>query len=177
MSKTSDPGELQKLQQELHVAEVDEAYTLNYPHAETYLSLYGKPKEGKEDGDEGPSAKAGEEAERPPMWTTVEKAMEEGPEALKALRERRSPDESADKPKSRKISSKTQQAKNPKPTQPIKSTNPAPSRPAPLPTGKHGKDAKQPRNRRERRKLMRELAPPANKSEDEDDGEGFFEGV
>lgn len=180
MAKTSDPEELQKLQHELHIFEVDEAYTLYYPHAETYISLYGKPKEGKEDGDEAPSAKAGGEAGRPPMWATIEKAMEEGQEALKSLRERQSPDESADNAQPRGSSSKTQ-AKKPKPTQPkstqpSKPAKPATSQPAPV-TGKHGKDGKQPQNRRERRALMRKLAPAGNKDEDEDDGEGFFEGV
>lgn len=168
ISKTSDPDDIKRLQKELHVAEVDEAYTVNYPHAEAYISLYTKQKGGKQDAGEAPAAKATGEAERPPMWNTVEKAMEEGPESLKELKERRSPDESTANTQLRGASSKSRVQK---PTQATE--KPAANRPAPPPTGKHGKQPQL--NRRERRKLMHKIAPPAHKSDDEDDGEGFFE--
>lgn len=178
IEKTSDPEDLQKLERELHVAQVDEAYALNYPHAEPYISLY--PKTKNEDDDDGaPEAEAktsGGAQRRPPMWATVEKAMEEGPEALKALRERRSADESTGSAQSKGAPNKSR-AKKPTPlSQQLK----PPVRPPPLPSSPAvkavGKDGKQPpRNRRERRALMRKTAPPVQKDEDEDDGEGFFE--
>jgi len=172
IEKTSDPEDLQKLKHELHVAEVDEAYALNYPYAEPYISLYGKDKKEKDDGT--PEAKSSGDAERPPMWATVEKAMEEGPEALKALRERRSPDESTASAQSKGAPNKSRVKK---PT-PLSQQLKPPVRPPPPPAVKAvGKDGKQqpPMNRRERRALMRKTAPLVQKDEDEDDGEGFFE--
>lgn len=169
-----DPAEIEQLQQHLHVAQVDEAYTVHHPHAEPYISLYGGSKstdKDDEDDDDAesktPKAKAMLEDERPPIWKTVEQAMEQGPEALRALRERRTADEGSAVP--------TQKAKKPK-TSVVAQSAPAEkkqavSTPKPTPAPKQAKDGKQAMNRRERRKLMRE----AQDKEKEDDGEGFFD--
>ena len=98
----SDPNsdDVASLKQQLHVAEVDEAYTQYHPHVEPYISLYGnaKPSDGDESADKTPVAKLALKAERPPMWAEVETTMEEGLEALKRLRERRSADDSTPAP-------------------------------------------------------------------------------
>jgi hypothetical protein len=169
IEKTSDPEDLQKLERELHVAEVDEAYALNYPHAEPYISLYKKEK----DDDGVPEAKSSGDAQRPPMWATVEKAMEGGPDALKALRERRSPDESTGSAQSKGAPNKPRVKK---PTPLSQQLKPPVRPPPPAAVKAVGKDGEQPpMNRRERRALMRKTAPPVQRDEDEDDGEGFFE--
>lgn len=165
IAKTSDAGEIQQLQHEIHIAEVDEAYTLYHPHAEPYISLYGKNKSEKD--EDAPRAKAALEAERPPMWKTVEKTMEEGPGALKRLRERRSPGEFRPGVQSGRV-----QAERPKPTskQSTKPDKSVPRKPMP-PIGKDGRP--QQLNRRERRRLMR-LEAPVEKDNDEDDDGEFF---
>ena len=100
------------LKRELHVAQVDEAYTVHHPHVEPYISLYGNAKSADnndEDAGKTPAARIALNAERPPMWSVVEKTMEEGPDALKRLRERRSADEA--KPKSKRLQPKAAMAK------------------------------------------------------------------
>lgn len=164
---------MDKLKRELHVAEVDEAYTLYHPHVEPYISLYGNAKSTDHDEDAGkvPAARIALKAERPPMWSVVEKTMEEGPDALKRLRERRSADESKPKPKRPQPKASTakpsdgheQQEQNKGRLQQDGKTGVA-----------NGKKGEQPAlNRRERRRLMREAAPAADES-DGGDG-GFFE--
>ncbi|CEJ55802.1 hypothetical protein PMG11_02037 [Penicillium brasilianum] len=72
-----------KLSKEIHAARVNLNYTIYYPLTEKYISLYPK-------SDSNPSGEAKEnnktvEASRPPMWSVVEKSMEEG--TLDDLRE------------------------------------------------------------------------------------------
>ncbi|KAI9903390.1 hypothetical protein N3K66_002742 [Trichothecium roseum] len=169
-----DPAETEQLQQHLHIAQVDEAYTVHHPHAEPYISLYGGSKstdKDDEDDDDAesktPKAKAMLEDERPPMWKTVEQAMEQGPEALRALRERRTADEGSAVTTQRAKKPKTSVVAQPAPAE----KKQAVSTPKPTPAPKQAKDGKQVMNRRERRKLMRE----AQDEEKEDDGEGFFD--
>ncbi|KAH7329164.1 hypothetical protein B0I35DRAFT_37772 [Stachybotrys elegans] len=195
IEQTSDPADLEKLKSELHVAEVDEAYTLYHPHAEAYVSLYKNPKvesASEESTGEGSIAKAALKAERPPMWSVVEKTMEEGLRALVMLRERRFPDgatatakyktrrpaqnkPAADKaplPKSDTTAEK--QRSQPEPKQPVAAASaaggkqPTPAAKQTLPNGKL------PMNRRERRRLMREAMATKEASDDDEEG-GFFE--
>ena len=182
-----NPGaeDMDDLKRQLHIAEVDEAYTIHHPHVEPYISLYGNAKSADDDDDAGktPAARIALKAERPPMWSVVEKTMGQGPDALKRLRERRSADES--KPKLRRPQPKLSTAKS---SDGFKQQDKSEAR-APQNgkvdgkldgklDGKTGvanmKKGEQPAlNRRERRRLMREAAPAANDSDDEDGG--FFE--
>lgn len=162
--------ELEQLKQDLHIAEVDEVYTQYFPHAEPYISLYGSKSDtagqnDEEEGDKDRTAKVLLKAERPPMWSVLEKAMEEGPEALRSLRERRSPDNAQDK---RRPERRPQQ-KAPKTAPTAKEIRQKDEQKQQAAVDK--KD--QPLNRRERRRLMRQVATPV--VEDDSDEGGFFE--
>lgn len=190
-----DPDEKAQLLQQFHVAQVDEAYALHHPHAEPYVSLYTKAKPSPKDeggDDEQPvAAKAVPVDERPEMWSVVEKAMEEGPEALRRLRERRSPNDEADaSSKSRQrrpLPAKQQPRASREQQQTQKSQKPAPSQQkqkqdagrhastSQASTGKGLTKEKAPQlNRRERRRLQHQHEQAMQQS-DEDDGEGFFD--
>ena len=69
----------QKLQSQIHTADVDLSYTRYFPYLEPYVSLY--PKDTR-------NAASALELERPPVWKEVEEAMEAGGSALEHLRER-----------------------------------------------------------------------------------------
>ncbi|EXV04141.1 DUF2361 domain protein [Metarhizium robertsii] len=175
------------LKRQLHIAEVDEAYTIYHPHLDPYISLYGNSKsEGNDKGEDAAeddsetkqtraAAKAALDAKRPPMWSVVEKTMEEGPEALKQLRERRSADDSAHSaPATKKHSPTTRTSSNkPDSRQRHEQAHDQQSRAGAKDKASKQQKGEQPQlNRRERRRLMRETiaAEP-----DEDDDGGFFE--
>jgi hypothetical protein len=156
---------------------------MHHPHIEAYISLYGNPKpeasekdgEGEEDdAKQTPTAKAALNAERPAMWSVIEKTMEEGPEALKQLRERRFADGSSPTPKKYRVPVKKAVSDNK--AQPSRQLNPPQEQQGRTGAGEktRNQNSEQPAalNRRERRRLMRETV--ANKS-DEDDVGGFFE--
>lgn len=190
LEQESDADKAEKLRHNLHIAEVDEAYTLYFPHLETYVGLYSSTAKKTSDEEETEesklaAAKAALEAERPPMWAVIEKALAEGPPALEQLRDRRSPDDTG------KIDD-TQPPIRPKPTAPSS----APERrhngasqhtrgqqqqrsgKGPDTSSKHDKkDISQAVNRRERRRLMREAQEATNDEEDENGDGGFFEGL
>ncbi|QYT01197.1 rRNA-processing protein EFG1 [Trichoderma simmonsii] len=190
LEQESDAAKAEKLRHDLHIAEVDEAYTLYFPHLETYVGLYSSTAKKTSDEEETEesklaAAKAALEAERPPMWAVIEKALAEGPPALEQLRDRRSPDDTG------KIDD-TQPPIRPRPTAPSS----APERrhngasqhtrgqqqqrpgKGPDTSSKHdNKDISQARNRRERRRLMREAQEATNDEDDENGDGGFFEGL
>ncbi|KAM7202096.1 DUF2361 domain containing protein [Naviculisporaceae sp. PSN 640] len=84
-----DPEEKAKLEADLHIAEVDIDYAIYYPFLEPYISLYAAPgKEGKGDGDEKKSPIDDLHTPRPPMWSIIEKAREEGKAALERIQNR-----------------------------------------------------------------------------------------
>lgn len=174
LEQSSSPEETEELKRHLHIAEVDEAYTQNFPYLETYISLY-KTESTKDDKDEDKAAKSKAllEAERPPMWSTIEQAMREGPSALRMVRERRSSDEaqggSQPERKQRKQRPATTQTQN-KPAARAQPTQQQKEKAAPQKNG----DAPANMNRRERRRLMREAGTATGKDDDSDDG-GFFE--
>lgn len=177
IDESSDPDERKQLQADLHIAEVDEAYAVNFPHIEPYISLYRAPKsddteeaENAETSGETPSAREALKTERPPMWSTVEKAMQDGPSALRNLRERRShTDESNAKRPPKATSFERQPATKPQ-RQPPQKQQPTNKQAASQPDG-----TKPQLNRRERRLLMHKNAADARKSDDEDGAGGFFE--
>lgn len=198
LEQESDSSEADKLRHDLHIAEVDEAYTLYFPHLETYVGLYSShaKKTAEEETEEGKAAaaKAALEAERPPMWSVIEKALADGTRALETLRDRRSPDDNGEV-------DDTQPPIRPRATPKASSNTSAPrhnnasrandgasgknheqpqrSGKAPEPASSHGDKEQHPDlNRRERRKLMREaLATATNDEEDENGDGGFFEGL
>lgn len=153
------------LQKELHIAEVDEAYTINYPHIEAYISLYGGKKKDDDDDDaeKTPAAKIALSADRPEMWYTIEKAMTKGHEALRQIREKRGEN---DVPEDRSAPHPSRAA--------LISNNPQHD----WKTSGRAKEGEQPEfNRRERRKRMREAIAAGAKGPDdnENNGAGFFD--
>jgi hypothetical protein len=189
LEQETDTSEAEKIRRDLHIAEVDEAYTRYFPHIETYIGLYSSnaKKTAEEETEEGrlAAAKAALEAERPPMWPVIEKALAEGPPALEKLRDRRSPDDTG------KVDD-TQPPIRPRPT----STAPSSTlgsrhngasrhnqeqqrQPGNGPDSSSGivAEDQQPVNRRERRKLMREGLAATNDEDDENGDGGFFEGL
>jgi hypothetical protein len=67
----------------MHVAEVDLNYTQYYPLSEPYVSLYPQKRSS---ADEQDSLKEAKSNPKPPMWSEVEKCMEDG--TLTRLRNR-----------------------------------------------------------------------------------------
>jgi hypothetical protein len=166
------------LKRDLHVAEVDEAYTQHFPHAETYISLYPVDKREKEadDGknDYTPLKQRGLlHTERPPIWSEVEQALKEGPSALRELRERRSSGgEEETKPQRRENKPKAQANVG----KPVAKTQPKQQTFKDKSTSNNKDDSGATMNRRERRRLMHQNKQTVVKSDDDDsDGGGFFE--
>ncbi|KJZ78938.1 hypothetical protein HIM_01711 [Hirsutella minnesotensis 3608] len=180
VEKSTDADDVAQLRRDLHTAEVDEAYTVYFPHVEPYVSLYGNAASqaaNEADANDGkePTAKVSLQGGRPPMWSVIEKAMEEGPEALTRLRERRTADsKGTDKKPSRQLP----KAPAPKPDSgALKQSKPqGQASKEPKSTAKVNKIGSQPLlNRRERRKRMHQAKAEAGKS-DEEDG-GFFDNM
>ncbi|SCV26017.1 related to rRNA-processing protein efg-1 [Fusarium fujikuroi] len=181
-TESTETGEIEALERDLHVAEVDEAYTQHFPHAEPYISLYTSAKSEKEDEDRDddkldytPLKHRGLlHTERPPIWSEIEQAMKDGPYALRNLRERR-PTELTQEAQSERRQKKphatiTDGAPNAQPK-----PQAAKEKPAPFIKVK-GKAASAPKNRRERRLQERQAAQPVVKSDGDDSDEGgFFE--
>ncbi|KAJ4310853.1 rRNA-processing protein efg1 [Fusarium piperis] len=180
IEETEAPEELEELKRDLHVAEVDEAYTQHFPHAETYISLYPIDKREKEADDDKndytPLKQRGLlHTERPPIWSEVEQALKEGPNALRGLRERRSPPGGAEdeaKPQRRENKPKAQANVG----KPVAKTQQRQQMLKEKSTSNNKEDSEVKMNRRERRRLMHQNKQPAVKSDDDDsDGGGFFE--
>lgn len=106
LDETKDEAEIARLKADLHIAEVDLDYALYHPHMETYISLYPKPKDEAAEKDEKSSAAHHLHSSRPPMWTTIEKARQEGKSALEKIRDRRS-ERDFSKPTSKKTAKKS----------------------------------------------------------------------
>ncbi|KAG8534215.1 uncharacterized protein KY384_001059 [Bacidia gigantensis] len=90
--KTATPGTSieANLQQAVRQGEIDLNYTIYYPLNEKYLSLF--PRNGgrecsnaRSQSSEGDNETFAAKLDRPPMWTVVERAMQEG--NLEALRD------------------------------------------------------------------------------------------
>ncbi|KAI0200428.1 hypothetical protein F4808DRAFT_428770 [Astrocystis sublimbata] len=83
--------ERERLQADLHIAEVDALYAKHFPYREPYISLY--PVSSKTDDAKAGDASAAQRSlrtERPPVWDTIEKASQEGVRALVKIQERKS---------------------------------------------------------------------------------------
>ncbi|KAL7822447.1 hypothetical protein V8C26DRAFT_388967 [Trichoderma gracile] len=196
LEQESDAAEAEKIRHQLHIAEVDEAYTLYFPHIETYVGLYAaaakKPAEEETEESKIAAAKAALEAERPPMWKVIEKALAEGPAALEKIRDRRSPDDTGEvddrqppiRPRPTAPSGAPEPRHNGTARQPREQKQQHQQRPGKGPdmsssssSSRYGDKEKQPTNRRERRRLMREAQEAANDESDDNGDGGFFEGL
>ncbi|PHH87961.1 hypothetical protein CDD83_8175 [Cordyceps sp. RAO-2017] len=186
VEQNPDPEDVERLKRDLHVAEVDEAYTLYHPHVEPYVSLFSSAQSAGSEGSDSkePAARTALKSKRPPMWSIVEMTMAEGPEALKRLRERRPVDGNGDDGDSKRQPSTTpnktggmekrqqQQRQGKK-----KEKQQALPLREQVTKSQNGKEQAPggTLNRRQRRQLMREAMPAADDSDG--DGGGFFEGV
>ncbi|KAF4963254.1 hypothetical protein FSARC_8723 [Fusarium sarcochroum] len=187
-TESTEKDELEGLERDLHVAEVDEAYTQHFPHAEAYISLYTSAKSEKEEDDKDddkldytPLKHRGLlHTERPPIWSEIEGAMKKGPHALRTLRERRPAEDSQEEhqPERRqnkpKVSTSADKAASASKAQPKQQAKPEAAKDNIVPyiKGKAGA----PKNRRERRLQMRQSTQHVVKSDDDDSDEGgFFE--
>ncbi|KAG6325246.1 hypothetical protein E4U22_000047 [Claviceps purpurea] len=198
IEQSPDSDDVENLKRQLHIAEVDEAYTIYHPHLEPYRSLYGNVKadsKGRQDGEDSeeaeeeakndaPIAKKALDAERPSMWSVVEKTMKQGLEALQQLRERRPDDLSVSATKPPRATKNPAHSKQDTSKQDpagrdaaVKSNHDAKKEAkTTIPNGRTQTGEKTPLNRRERRRLMRE-AEAEKDSDDEAEGGGFFEGL
>ena len=96
---SSDTPEHDALAPAIHEAEVDLNYTMYYPLAEKYQSLYPRKEGGNDDEQEcGGEDKPKRVAQKPPLWHVIELAMAEG--TLEGLRDRQSLDIAIGKAKS-----------------------------------------------------------------------------
>jgi hypothetical protein len=89
VAAAADSEEAAQLQADLHVAQVDIDYAIYFPFMEPYVSLYAGAASAEK--DETSTAAHYLRTPRPPMWTVVEKAREEGKAALERLQNRRAP--------------------------------------------------------------------------------------
>ncbi|CCE30933.1 uncharacterized protein CPUR_04784 [Claviceps purpurea 20.1] len=198
IEQSPDSDDVENLKRQLHIAEVDEAYTIYHPHLEPYRSLYGNVKvdsKGRQDGEDSeeaeeeakndaPIAKKALDTERPSMWSVVEKTMKQGLEALQQLRERRPDDLSVSATKPPRATKNPAHSKRDTSKQDlagrdaaVKSNHDAKKEAkTTIPSGRTQTGEKTPLNRRERRRLMRE-AEAEKDSDDEAEGGGFFEGL
>lgn len=83
-----DSEEHKKLEEDVHIAQIDLNYTQYYPLAQTYSALYPtkKGQDGKTHGD-AEETKAGVRG-NPEMWKEVEQATKDGERKLEELRHR-----------------------------------------------------------------------------------------
>lgn len=137
---------------------MDVNYTIYFPFLEQYVSLYPSSTRASQETSDTPAAELALHAERPPMWATVEEAMEQGERALIRLQNRRPESRGESKGRIRKAPAETALAtgeSKPEPTKPKKKE---------AADGKGKKKAKEP--------------PRAQSDNDESDSEsdgGFFE--
>ncbi|KAI2470396.1 hypothetical protein F4781DRAFT_390800, partial [Annulohypoxylon bovei var. microspora] len=89
LKTATDEKEIEKLNADLHRAEIDSLYTRYFPHRERYTSLYPVTAKGEEKKEDTSSAAQALYAERPPLWEVIEKASTEGIPALVKIRERK----------------------------------------------------------------------------------------
>ncbi|KAI1144504.1 hypothetical protein F5Y05DRAFT_29235 [Hypoxylon sp. FL0543] len=115
LKTATDEKEIEKLNADLHKAEIDSIYTRFFPYRERYISLYpvaslGLSMQGGEKTEDASTAAQALRSERPSLWREIEKASEEGLPALIEIRERKLEKESKTK------RSAKQTSKDPAPT-------------------------------------------------------------
>lgn len=186
--ETTDQKALESLHEKVHAARVSLNYTIYYPLNDKYISLYAEQKQKKpsqpesaEDTHSGADEKDTTvtmtlaHAEKPPMWFTVEKCMEEG--TLDLLREGKlsTPGESGGDAK--KASTMTEKKKKKDIVKNVSKESKKPTEKKDSRTKSKPELEPEPVNRRSRRNAAREEAVmrKAQKDDDGDSDGGFFE--
>lgn len=107
-----DKKKLKRLERNIHIAEVDLNFTIYYPLMKKYVSLF--PKQGEDQNEKGDEQQTKTTktatAEKPRMWSVVERCMAEG--TLNDLREDRLDIEDEIKEKPKETSSEKQNSKS-----------------------------------------------------------------
>ncbi|OTA91595.1 hypothetical protein M434DRAFT_397112 [Hypoxylon sp. CO27-5] len=116
LKTATDKKEIEKLNADLHKAEIDSIYTRYFPYRERYISLYpvaslGLSVQGGEKKEDASTAAQALHTERPSIWEDIEKASEKGIQALIEIRERKLGKESKSR-RSTEQSSKDTKAKS-----------------------------------------------------------------
>ncbi|KAI0841779.1 hypothetical protein F5Y06DRAFT_260406 [Hypoxylon sp. FL0890] len=160
LKTATDEKEVEKLNADLHKAEIDSIYTRYFPYRERYISLYpvaslGLSAQAGERKEDASTAAQALHTERPPLWGEIEKASEKGIPALIEIRERK-----LEKESKRKRSYK-QSAKDPVPTE-TKDTKTKSSTKSDSATTRPGKSKKK-------------RDEPSESSDSSDSEGGFFE--
>ncbi|KAJ9154920.1 hypothetical protein NKR23_g2347 [Pleurostoma richardsiae] len=89
LGAATDPEEIAQINADIHISDVDYHYTVYFPYMEKYVSLYPISAKKETTSEEKAAAAARAlRAPRPQLWSIIEKAMEEGKEALEMLRDR-----------------------------------------------------------------------------------------
>ncbi|ORY70126.1 uncharacterized protein BCR38DRAFT_421064 [Pseudomassariella vexata] len=107
IAESQDPEEIKKLEEDLHIAQIDSLYAKFFPLRQRYVSLYpvatlGLEVNGGEKPETASSAAKALKAERPSMWPTIEKLAKKGIPALLEFRDRKLASDSRSKaPKER----------------------------------------------------------------------------
>lgn len=186
--ETTDQKALESLRAKIHAARVNLNYTIYYPLNDKYISLYAEQKQKKpsqsESADDTHSGADEKDttvtmtladAEKPPMWYTVEKCMEEG--TLDHLREGKlnTPGESGGDVK--KTSTTTEKKKKKDVVKKVSKESKKPTEKASSRTESKPEPEPEPVNRRSRRNAAREEAVMRKaQMDDGDDSDGdFFE--
>ncbi|KAI0123317.1 hypothetical protein BJ170DRAFT_105060 [Xylariales sp. AK1849] len=92
--RNPDPAEKEKLERDLHTAQIDSLYAKFFPYRERYVSIYaakdlGLSVQGEQQPETASTASRALKAERPPLWSQVEKLSKNGVPALIKFRERK----------------------------------------------------------------------------------------
>jgi len=82
-------GELECLKNDLHIAEVDVAYTKYFPFLEKYVSLYPSHEQPAKTLSQDEKNRFWLNKPRPDMWKVIEVAMENGEAQLERVRDRK----------------------------------------------------------------------------------------
>jgi hypothetical protein len=167
---TEDKDELEKLQQDLHVAQIDSLYAKFFPHREKYISLYSAALNASrvDSGDESKSASLAARSlrsERPKLWGVIEKAAKKGIPALMEIRDRKLGNDSRSKPPKERPSKHSFAAK----AQAMKAKNPLAGGPRTTRPGEGRMELKNPQ------KSKKNTAVSSSDDSGDDSDGGFFE--
>ena len=81
--------DLERARKDLHILEVDLAYTQYYPYLEKYVSLYPNHETPSDTVSQDEKNRAILDKPRPDMWKLIESTMKRGETELVRLRERK----------------------------------------------------------------------------------------
>lgn len=174
--QSPDSKQKKQLESKIHAIRVNLNYTIYYPLTEKYIALYPKSKASDKDGAESgsesePEPKTQGDETKPPLWSVVERCMEEG--TLDKLRDGKL-NIGADGKQTAAPVAKTSADTDSKKSKKKGTKEPeAPRRSQPTRTDTD-KSKYENLNRRDRRREQAKAAPPVQADGDDSDG-GFFE--